>query len=163
VEAAHRVEAWLVLPRPRAEVFAFFAEAGHLQRITPDELHFRILEKPARVFEGCRMDFRLRLDGIPFRWRTRISRWEPGRAFVDEQLAGPYRRWIHLHEFEDAPGGGTRIRDRVDLVLPLQPLGEIAWPYVRRKLRRIFAFRQTAVAAAFGVPLRAGMSAVEVS
>jgi ligand-binding SRPBCC domain-containing protein len=163
VEVAHRVDAWLFLPRPRAEVFPFFAGVGNLDRITPPELNFRILEQPVQMGEGGLIRYRLRLDGIPFGWLTRITRWEPGRAFVDEQLAGPYRRWIHAHEFDDAPGGGTRIRDRVDLVLPLQPVGELAWPYVRRKLRRIFEFRQAAVAEAFGVDLRPGMSAVELS
>jgi ligand-binding SRPBCC domain-containing protein len=147
----HTVLAELRLPRPRGEVFAFFADAGNLERITPPDLQFRIVERPDAISKNCLVDYRLRLDGIPFRWRSRISLWTPDESFIDEQLRGPYRQWIHRHDFESTPDGGTIIRDRVDVVLPFAPLGEIAWPYVKRKLRRIFEFRQRTVAAAFNV------------
>jgi ligand-binding SRPBCC domain-containing protein len=150
------------LPLAPGAVFPFFAEARNLERITPGDLRFAILQCPPRIEAGCLIDYRLRLDGIPFRWRTRIAIWEPDRAFVDEQLAGPFRRWVHLHEFANDAQGGTLVRDRVDLALPLQPIGEIAWPYVRRKLRRIFVFRQHAVARAFGCALGKGSWCVEI-
>jgi ligand-binding SRPBCC domain-containing protein len=162
MEQVHRVAAWLRLPLARGNVFPFFAAAENLERITPRELRFCIVGRVPRVCEGCVIDYRLRLDGIPFRWRSRIRSWQPGRSFVDEQVAGPFRRWVHLHEFSDGAAGGTLVRDRVDLVLPLQPVGELAWPYVRRKLRRIFVFRQTAVAQALGCTLGEGSWAVEV-
>ena len=37
-----RLTASLLVPRRRGEVFAFFAEAGNLQRITPPWLHVSI-------------------------------------------------------------------------------------------------------------------------
>ena len=121
-----------------------------------------MVRAPGTITEGCLIDYRLRLDRIPFGWRTRISLWQPDVAFVDEQLSGPYRQWIHRHAFEDMPGGGTLIRDRVDLILPFQPIGEITWPYVRRKVRRIFEFRQRAVASAFGARIENCASTVKI-
>jgi ligand-binding SRPBCC domain-containing protein len=162
MERRHEVDAWLRLPLACSAVFPFFAAAENLERITPRDLRFGIAGQAPRISEGCLIDYRLRLDGIPFRWRSRIRSWQPGRSFVDEQVAGPFRRWIHLHEFSDDTSGGTLIRDHVDLALPLQPVGELAWPYVRRKLRRIFRFRQTAVAHALGCALGEGSWAVEV-
>ena len=44
-------------------------------------------------------EYRLRVHGIPLRWISRIERWEPGWAFEDVQVKGPYRLWRHRHEF----------------------------------------------------------------
>jgi ligand-binding SRPBCC domain-containing protein len=129
------------VPQARMEVFAFFAAAENLERITPPELRFRIVTPlPIRMGAGTRIEYRLGLFGVPFRWRTLISRWEPGACFVDEQLEGPYAKWVHTHTFRDA-GGGTLVDDEVRYRLPLFPLGEIGYPLVRLQLARIFSCR----------------------
>ena len=60
---------------------------------------------------GALIRYRLRLMGIPFDWLTRITEWNPPESFVDEQLAGPYKTWVHRHRFLEVPGrhaGGRR-------------------------------------------------------
>ena len=145
----HRLHTTTFLPRPREEVFAFFADAGNLARITPPELNFRITTpQPIDIREGTLIDYRLGLFGVPFSWRTEIVRWEPPRAFVDRQLAGPYRLWHHTHTFVDAEQDGrvgTRMDDRVLWQLPLAPAGELAYPVVRLQLARIFGYRQRVI------------------
>lgn len=145
----HTLETRLLLPRSREEVFAFFADAGNLELLTPAELRFRILTPlPVEMREGATIRYRLRLFGVPFGWRTRITCWDPPDRFVDAQERGPYALWEHTHCFE-AVAGGTRVDDRVCYALPLQPLGEIAHPAVRRQLERIFRYRSEALAERF--------------
>ncbi len=94
---------------------------------------------------GARIDYALSLFGIPLRWRTRITAWETGVRFVDEQESGPYAVWRHAHEFE-SDGASTLMRDVVDYSLPMGPLGSLAHAlFVERTLGRIFDFRRQAI------------------
>ncbi len=130
-------EIWL--PQPPEEIFPFFADAANLEAITPPWLNFRILTPaPVVMGEGTLIDYKLRVRGLPMRWRTRISAWEPPYRFVDEQLRGPYRQWVHEHTFTPQDGG-TLARDAVRYAVAFDFLVE-RW-LVRPDVERIFHYR----------------------
>lgn len=141
-------EARLWLPLPPEELFPFFSDAGNLDAITPPWLHFRIATpRPVEMRAGALIDYRLRVRGLPLGWRTRINVWEPPHRFVDEQLRGPYRRWIHEHRFEPSEGGTLAI-DSVEYAVPFDFL--IHDLVVRPDVEKIFAHRQAALTKLFG-------------
>lgn len=141
-----------IVPRSRAETFAFFSDAFNLERITPPFLQFRIVTPaPIKLDEGTLIEYRLNLYGIPFRWRTLIERWQPEETFVDTQLNGPYTLWRHTHTFEELGPNRTLMRDRVLYRLPFGIFGRLAhWLFVRRALALIFDYRATATAELLG-------------
>jgi ligand-binding SRPBCC domain-containing protein len=135
--AALETRQWF--PHPIEHVFSFFAEAGNLERITPSWLRFQILSpKPISIRKGSRLDYRIRLHGLPVRWQSEITAWDPPTRFVDEQRRGPYRVWIHEHEFS-VRDDGTEVRDLVRYAVPG------GWAvdrlFVRRDLETIFEHR----------------------
>ena len=150
---ARRLQRSQLVSGPLATVFAFFADASNLEAMTPPALRFEIrTPMPVAVQAGTLIDYRLRLFGVPFDWRTRIETFEPNVRFSDVQLRGPYRRWHHLHEFF-AAGTGTVVVDTVDYELPLGPLGALAHAlFVRRTLGYIFDYRAHHLAIRFGTP-----------
>ena len=138
------------LPLSREELFPFFCDAQNLARITPPELGFRFEALPAEMRVGAEIAYRLRLWGVPFRWRTQITGWDPPHGFVDEAVRGPFALWRHTHVFRSAcDGAGTIMDDCVEYALPLAPVGELAHFLVRRQLERIFDYRREVVAELF--------------
>lgn len=138
------------IPASPAEVFAFFSDARNLARITPPTLDFQIITPlPIAMREGALIDYRLRLHGFPLRWRTLISRWNPPFDFIDEQLRGPYRTWIHHHAFIELPNGHTLMKDSVRYSMLFPPFGLVALPFVRREVEGIFAYRQKIIGKVF--------------
>ncbi len=144
-------ELWL--PRSRADLFAFFSDANNLDVLTPPWLHFRILTPaPIPMGRGTTIEYRLRWHGLPLFWRTEITAWEPPGRFVDRQIKGPYRQWIHEHIFAEQDGG-TLMRDRVDYAVPgwlMEPL--LSRWIITPDVERIFAYRRRKMEQLFGSP-----------
>ena len=132
---------------PLEEVFAFFADPANLARITPSWLHFSIRSpQPLNMTAGTLIDYTIRMRGIPMKWRSEITAWDPPHRFVDEQRVGPYRYWIHEHTFERSDGS-TIVSDRVRYAVPG---GELVHRlFVVRDLDRIFSHRKRVLAGIF--------------
>jgi ligand-binding SRPBCC domain-containing protein len=148
MRGVHVLERSERLPVPPAEAFAFYGEAANLEAITPPWLRFSVVTPDVQMCPGALIDYRLRLHGVPIRWRTRIEAWEPPSRFVDVQVRGPFALWEHTHTFRADGDDAVIIADRVRYALPLGPLGRLAHvAFVRRDLDRIFDHRMRAVAA----------------
>ena len=139
-------EIWL--PKPPEVVFPFFSEAANLERLTPSLLQFEILTPPPISMKvGTLIDYRLRVHGIPLKWQTRITVWEPPFHFADEQLRGPYRQWIHEHRFLEE-NGGTRCVDAVRYAVWGGALVNAL--FIERDVAQIFAYRNARLKEIFG-------------
>ncbi len=141
-------EQWL--PCPRAKLFEFFSDAFQLETLTPPLLRFQVLTPaPIVIRAGTLIDYKLRLHGIPIRWQSEISVWEPPLRFVDRQTRGPYRLWNHEHRFVEQEGG-TLVIDHVNYRAPGGSL--VNRLFVVPDLRKIFGFRMQKLQKLFGTP-----------
>lgn len=126
-------------------VFEFFSNAANLQLLTPPWVNFEILTpQPIAMRAGALIDYKLKIRAIPVRWRTLISLWDPPHRFVDEQVKGPYRQWIHEHIFQEKDGG-TLVIDHVRYSVPFDFFAHRF--FVKPDIDKIFAFRRSALAA----------------
>ncbi len=142
------LDAEMWLPLAIEPVFAFFSDIANLDRLTPPWVHFEtVTPQPIVLAAGKIVEHRLRIHGVPIGWKSEITVWQPPSQFVDEQRRGPYKVWVHRHDFV-TENGGTWIRDHVDY----RPRGWICEPLVNRwfvepDLRRIFTYRHEKIRA----------------
>jgi ligand-binding SRPBCC domain-containing protein len=138
----HTIVRTTLIRKPLEEVFQFFSKAENLNLLTPPELEFKILTPlPIKMGVGTLIDYRIKLNGIPFNWKTEISKWKENECFEDQQLKGPYRIWHHTHAFK-AVAGGTEMTDTVKYLSPgwfLEPI--IQALFIKKKVEAIFDYR----------------------
>lgn len=135
-----RLSTELQVSRSTEEVFDFFSDPKNLEKLTPTFLKFKINNQNAiNMKTGELIDYELRVRGLPLRWTSIISTWDPPYCFVDEQIKGPYRYWIHKHTFEKS-GNYTIIRDFVRYqVFGGKLVHEL---FVKKDLYKIFSYRE---------------------
>ena len=148
--ARYELRTRTVVHAPLDETFAFFSKAANLGLITPAAMQFSIEGEVPPMAEGATIDYRVRVGPVAVRWRTRITKWEPGRKFVDLQESGPYRFWWHEHTFQ-ADGAFTVMEDHVYYSPPLGLVGGLANRlFIGPTLRSIFRYRGDVIRLRFG-------------
>jgi ligand-binding SRPBCC domain-containing protein len=135
---------------PAAEVYAWHALPGALERLTPPSEHVKIIEKTGGIDRGARVV--LQFGRWPFlrRWVAEHQDFVNGRYFSDVQVSGLFAYWKHTHAFEPDGPSACFLEDRVEYALPFGVVGRwcAGW-YVRRKLAKLFEYRHKATAREF--------------
>ncbi|WP_186307553.1 SRPBCC family protein [Microbacterium sp. 1.5R] len=119
------------------------------------ELHVRsmarlgetMVEAPAGgVFtEGSTVTWRARHLGIPFRLRSMVFDIDQPHGFRDRQIAGPFRAFLHEHQFLPHEIG-TLMRDTITFRSPFGPIGRLVDRlFMTAYLRRLIAERNDTI------------------
>lgn len=128
--------------KPVVNVFKFFSDQNNLEQITPPYLNFKVLGRDTdQIKQGTHINYKLKIHGIPFKWKTEISSFVENKTFTDIQLKGPYAKWVHQHDFIPCKQG-TLIRDEVVYKVPMGMIGKLfAGYFVKRDVQHIFKYR----------------------
>lgn len=145
--AEHIIDQSFTIGQSKEDIFEFFASAENLERLTPPWLNFKILSAlPIDMDAGTVIEYQIKLHGIPIRWESEITLWDPPHNFCDVQRKGPYRKWVHEHIFETSDVG-TLVRDRVNYeVIGGNLINKL---FVRKDLEKIFNYRQATLLSIF--------------
>ena len=127
----------VLIKAPVDRVFRFHEQDDALALLSPGFPPVRIVSRTGGIAVGARVELRIG----PFVWVALHTGYQRDRFFQDEQIEGPFARWVHSHEFE-AVGAGTRLTDRIVYELPGGALVNrlLAWT-VRLGLQTQFAHR----------------------
>ena len=132
-----------IIPRNILDVFNFFSKPENLSVITPSKMGFKILTpSPIEMKEGALIDYTVKIIGLPIRWTTLITKYDPPNLFIDQQLKGPYSMWHHTHNFKKLNDNETLIEDIVIYSVPYSFIGGLIHSlYIKRDLEKIFSYR----------------------
>lgn len=144
--ATHRFELATELPFPAGVLWEWHTRPGALERLTPPWEPVRILERRGDLTRGT-VVLEIPIGPTRQRWVARHLGGEEGVYFVDQQVEGPFTRWMHTHRFEPVGPDRCRYVDQVEYELPFGAAGEMAAGSVERRLTRSFRYRHATLAA----------------
>ena len=133
----------------------FFRKPRNLNKLTPEDVEFKIISgKSDDFYSGKIISYKIKpFKMINFNWVTEISQVKEGSYFVDNQIFGPYTMWHHEHHFKSNSNGTTDIIDIVKYKVPFYILGKLMHKmFIRKKLFKIFMFRQKKINDIFNNP-----------
>jgi ligand-binding SRPBCC domain-containing protein len=133
---------------PIDRVWEFYTDIKHLEIITPTEIELKITSATSqKLIQGSEFWLEGKLMIFKRRWHSVIKSIKPYQ-YLDEMLAGPLKKWRHLHKFNDININNnqkqTEVIDEVDFELPYNPVGKLFEAYVNRRLEKIFDYRKAA-------------------
>jgi ligand-binding SRPBCC domain-containing protein len=126
---------------PVGQVAEFHQNATVLKRLTPPPVIVQ-LHTVEPLAEDSVVDFTMWMGPIPVRWVAVHSEVSLVSGFTDSQVSGPFKRWVHRHEFVSLDDRTTEIVDTIDA----EPGGRVFWGVVSRfmwlNLDRLFSHRE---------------------
>ena len=137
-------ESAISIARPAAAVYDWHLQPGAFLRLQPPWERVELIGGHPGVTNGSLVRVCSRVG--PFRTEFLVEHRsvQAGRQFHDVMLRGPFARWEHRHIFESPGPGSCRLVDRITYRLPGGAMGRLLGAgFVRRKLARMFAYRQS--------------------
>lgn len=122
-------------------LFNYHANPGALNRLVPPWENITIRERGDSLAVGSEVVIRNSLFGVPVTWRARHTQLKSPESFQDIQLSGPFKTWVHDHDFRSDGRGRSILRDRVQFENKFGFIGKIGLSIVRAKLGAMFAYR----------------------
>jgi uncharacterized protein (TIGR01777 family) len=136
------------MPAPRAALFAYHANEGAFERLAPPWERIEIVRSSGGIRDGGRLLMRIKKGPLGIPWEALHFGYVEGERFCDEQVRGPFARWVHTHSFETSEVENESVlHDRVEWAVPGGAIGNaLGGGIAARQLDRMFSFRHVRTA-----------------
>lgn len=134
---------WSTELNVRPEIaYDFLTTPRNLIHLSPPEVQFRLIEAPTEIVVGVQFEFEVTAMGMTQQSIHEIIEVESPTRFVEQQVKGPLKSWLHEHRFEQLDDASVRVDDLIEF----QPPGGLAGfvmneRRIREGLEQLFAFR----------------------
>lgn len=138
------------IPASAEAVFDWHEAPGAFARLTPPWERVRVLRHQGGIRDGARVSLLVGPAPFSLSWELEHEDYQRGRSFTDRQVSGPFRYWRHVHRMIPQGPDASVLEDEIEYELPFGALGQLLGePFVRRKLKRLFAYRHAVTRRAF--------------
>ena len=111
-------EARVELPCSIEEAFDMVARPEGIKKISPPEMGLFFTNSPERYALGSKVEFKVQAMGLVREITHKVTAFDDPKSFTEEQIAGPFRHWVHEHILETREGGGCVVIDRIQFLPP---------------------------------------------
>lgn len=141
---------------PKKDLFAFHERPDAFSLLTRKSDNIDVISTASTLKPSDDVvRFIARFLFFKFRFGMIHTEYEPYDLFVDEQKEGLFSRWRHEHRFKEAgwiQDPASTLSDRIEFAHPLLPFFS---PFVKHRLKGMFAFRHGVTAEKVHEPLYA--------
>jgi ligand-binding SRPBCC domain-containing protein len=104
MQANYQVSHKITVNVSQEVAFAFHADVNNIEKVLPSFLSIKVqkLVWPVGVGSEAVLQFRL-FNLVPlFSWKLQFTQWNPLNEFIDRELGGFFKVFLHLHKFTQA-------------------------------------------------------------
>jgi len=136
------------MPVPVEALWAWHTRPGALERLLPPWDPVRVVARTGGIANGTRVTLAVPFGPVRLRWVSEHRDVDPPHGFADEQVAGPFARWVHVHVMDADGPAASILEDRIEYAGPAGPVGRaIARRAVAARLPALLRFRHETLAA----------------
>jgi ligand-binding SRPBCC domain-containing protein len=130
-----------VLQTTPEKLFDFHSDTNNLPAITPPWIKVSIVDLTLPLQEKSEISLDIKQFGVTMRWVMQIAELKSPNRVCDQALKSPFKSFYHEHVFTAINDTETKLEDIITFELPLYPLSWVALPFVKRDMKKMFAYR----------------------
>ena len=128
-----------VMPLSAKDLFAWHERDGAFERLTPPWEHLKLEHKDPSLQVGSETHFKIQKGCFSISWIARHTQYVPNKEFVDIQVKGPFKKWVHHHKMIPIDKHTSEMYDLLNFETPLGLGKKIAFS----KVKQMFQYRHT--------------------